>query len=87
MKTVYAVRAIPVRDRNGAVLGWVRADVFADGTKSTDMVILRDGSACGQAEAIGRLALDPGLLFPTRDEAVRGGLAKLRDADAQGSSS
>lgn len=83
MKTVYAVRAIPVRDARGSVLGWVRADPFADGTNPTDMVILRDGSACGQAEAADRLSLDPGLLYPTRAEAVREGLARLREADAR----
>lgn len=84
MKTVYAVRALPVRDETGTILGWVRADLLADGTKPTDMVILRDGSAYGQAEAAERLALDPGLLYPTRADAVRHGLAQLREADAKG---
>ena len=65
----------------GAIIGWV-ADLLADGTKPTDLVFLRDGSACGQAEATERLALDPSLLYPTRDEAVRDGLARLRAADA-----
>jgi hypothetical protein len=82
MNTVYAVRALPVRDMKGAVIGWVRADVLADGTKPMDLVFLRDGSACGQAEAAERLALDPGLLYRTRDEAVQDGLARLRSADA-----
>jgi hypothetical protein len=82
MNTVYAVRALPVRDMEGAVIGWVRADVVADGTKPTDLVFLRDGSACGQAEAADRLAVDPSLLYPTRGEAVRDGLARLRAADA-----
>jgi hypothetical protein len=82
MNTVYAVRALPVRDMKGAVIGWVRADVLADGTKPTDLVFLRDGSACGQADAAERLALDPSLLYPTRDAAVRAGLARLRAADA-----
>jgi hypothetical protein len=82
MNTVYAVRALPVRDMKGAVIGWVRADLLADGTKPTDLVFLRDGSSCGQAEAAGRLALDPSLIYPTRDEAVRVGLARLRAADA-----
>lgn len=82
MNTVYAVRALPVRDMKGAVIGWVRADVLADGTKPTDLVNLRDGSACGQADAAKRLALDPSLLYPTRDEAARDGLARLRAADA-----
>ena len=66
----------------GAIIGWVRADLLADGTKPTDLVLLRDGSACGQAEAAERLALDPSLLYPTRDEAMRDGLARLRAADA-----
>lgn len=82
MNTVYAVRALPVRDVKGAVVGWVRADPLADGTKPTDLVFLRDGSASGQADAAERLTLDPGLLYSTRDEAVRAGLARLRAADA-----
>ncbi len=81
MNTVYAVRTLPVRDVKGAIIGWVRADLFADGTKPTDMVLLRDGSACGQSEAAKRLALDPSLLYPTRDEAALDGLARLRAAD------
>lgn len=81
MSTVYAVRALPVRDVKGTVIGWVRGDPLADGTKPTDLVFLRDGSACGQADAAERLALDPGLLYPTRDEAVRAGLTRLRVAD------
>ena len=82
MNTVYAVRALPVRDVKGAVIGWVRADLLADGTKPTDLVFLRDGSACGQADAAERLALDSSLLYPTRHEAVREGLTRLRAADA-----
>jgi hypothetical protein len=82
MNTVYAVQTLPVLDMQGGVIGWVRADVFADGMKLTDLVFLRDGSACGQAEAAGRLALDPSLLYRTRDEAVHDGLARLRAADA-----
>lgn len=82
MNTVYAVRALPVCDVTGAVIGWVRGDLLADGTKPTDVVFLRDGSACGQTEAAERLALDPSLLYPTRDEAVRAGLAILRTVDA-----
>ncbi len=82
MNTAYVVRALPVRDLKGAVIGWVRADVLANGTKPTDLVFLRDGSACGQADAARRLALDPSLLYLTRDEAVRDGLARLRAADA-----
>jgi hypothetical protein len=84
MKTVYVVRTIPVRDASGAVLGWVRADLLADGTKPTDMVILRDGSRIGQAEAAELVANDLGLLYVTRKEAVRDGLARLRAADARG---
>ena len=82
MKTLYAVRAIPVRDTNGAVIGWVRGDLLADGTKPTDLVFLRDGSACGQVEAAERVAFDAGLLYGTREEAVADGIARLRDADA-----
>ena len=78
MNTVYAVRALPVRDVKGAVIGWVRADLLSDGTKPTDLVFLSDGSACGQADAAECLALDPSLLYPARDEAVREGFASLR---------
>jgi len=48
----------------------------------SSLVFLRDGSACGQADAAERVALDPSLLYMTRDEAVREGLARLRVADA-----
>jgi hypothetical protein len=82
VNTVYAVQSLPVLDMKGAVIGWVRADLLADGTKPSDIVILRDGSACGQADAAERVARDPSLLYPTRDEAVREGLANLRAADA-----
>ena len=58
--------------------------MFADGTKSTDMVVLRDGSAVSQSEAAGRIVRDLTLLYPTREEAVRDGLAQLRAADARG---
>ena len=44
----------------------------------TDLVFLRDGSACGQADAADRVARDPSLLYPTRDAALRVGLARLR---------
>jgi hypothetical protein len=81
MKTVYVVQTIPVRDAGGAVIGWVRADPLVDGTRPTDTVILRDGAACGQAEAARRIARDPGLLYSSRDEAVRDGLARLRKPD------
>ena len=81
MKTVYAVRTIPVRGVGGAVVGWVRVDLVADGTKPTDMVYLRDGRACAQDEALSLVTRDPGLLFPTRAEAARDGLARLREAD------
>jgi hypothetical protein len=52
------------------------------GTQPTDLVFLRDGSAWGQGDAALRLAIDPSLLYPTRDEAVRDGLDRLRAADA-----
>ena len=84
MKTVYAVRTIPVRDGGGVILGWVRVDIRADETRSDDLIILRDGTACGEAEAMGRVAADPGLLYPTRAEAVREGIARLRSAEARG---
>jgi hypothetical protein len=82
MKTVFVVRTLPVQDANGAILGWVRADMFADGTKPTDMIVLRDGSTLGQAQAAERIARDLGLLYATREEAVRDGLARLRVDDA-----
>lgn len=84
MATVYAVRAVPLRHISGTIVGWVRVDVLADGTKPTDTVFLRDGTACGQAEAIERIALDPGLLYPSRAEAVSEGIARLREADREG---
>jgi hypothetical protein len=87
MKTVYAVGAIPVRDVEGLILGWVRADPLADGTEPTHTVIFRDGLACGQADGSARLSADPRLLYSTRAEAVRGGLARLRKADAAGDAS
>src|ERR1041385_8142630 len=65
MSTFYAVRAVPVRNAQGSIAGWVRVDLFADGSKPTDMVVLRDGSAFGQADAAERIALDPTLLYPT----------------------
>jgi hypothetical protein len=83
MNTVHVVRAIPVRGDDGSVQGWVRADLLADGSSPTDQVFLRDGTACGQAQALERLARDPDLLFSTRDEAMRDGIARLRQADAK----
>lgn len=83
MKTVYAVQTIPVREVGGALMGWVRVDLVADGTKPTDVVYLRDGRAYGQAEALRLVTRDPGLLFPTRAEAARDGLARLREADRE----
>lgn len=80
MKTVYTVRSIPVRNAKGATVGWVRADMFPDGTDPADMVLLRDGSAFGQAEAAKRIAVDPALLYPTRAEAMHDGLAIRRCA-------
>lgn len=82
MKTVFAVSTIPVRDSAGAIVGWVRADLLADGTEPTDAVFFRDGTACGQAEALERLERDPSLLYPTREEAVHDGLRRLRQAAA-----
>jgi hypothetical protein len=84
MKTVYAVRPVAVRDAAGAVAGWVRADLFADGTDPSDLIVLRDGSACGQAEAMARINADRSLLYRTCDDAVRDGLARLRDAHLRG---
>jgi hypothetical protein len=83
LKIAYAVSTLPVRDAHGAIVGWVRADPFADGTKPTDTVVLRDGSVSGQAEAAQRIALDPSLLYPTRDAAVQDGLARLLRADGR----
>ena len=83
MKTLYVMRALPVRDADGTVAGWVRADPLRDGTKPTDMVFLRDGSACGQLDAMVRIARSPGLLYASDAEAVRDGLARLREADAR----
>ena len=82
MNTIYAVRALPVRDLKGAVIGWVRADLLAGGANPTDLVFLSDGSACGQADAAERLAFDPSLLYRSPHEAVRDGLARLRAAKA-----
>jgi hypothetical protein len=80
MHTAYAVRTLPARDPKGDTIGWVRGDVLADGTQPTDLIILRDGSACGQAEAA--FDLTPACSIPTPDEAVRDGIARLRAADA-----
>jgi hypothetical protein len=82
MSTIYAVSTLPVRDSSGAIRGWVRSDPIADGSQPTDMVILRDGSAWGQGDAMEMVTLDPSLLYPTRDDAVRAGLAHLRQVDA-----
>ena len=80
MSNVYVVSSVPVRDERGVVAGWVRADVLADGTLPSDVVFLRDGSVCSQTEAVKRIAENPGLLYPTRAEVVRDGLARLREA-------
>lgn len=80
MKTVYAVRAIPARNAEGAV----RADVLADGTDPTD-VVFRDGSACGQVR--GRAGLRRTLDCYTEPRLRRYETAWRRcaaDADAQG---
>ncbi len=84
MKTVYVVQAVAAVDAGGAIIGWVRADVLADGTEPTDSIFLRDGSSCHQEEAARRITLDPELLYPSEDEAVRDGLAWLREAHALG---
>lgn len=81
MRTVYVVSTVPVRDANGIVVGWVRVDVLADGSRPTDVVYLRDGSAYGQDDAARRVTADLSLLWPTRDEAVRDGIARLRESD------
>jgi hypothetical protein len=78
MKTIYAVSTLPVRDTSGAIRGWVRSDPSADGGKSTDVVILRDGSAWAQADALAVVNRDPSLLYTTREEAARDGVARLR---------
>ena len=80
MKTIYAVSTLPVLDTTGAIRGWVRSDPFADGSKPTDVVILRDGSAWGQADALAVVNRDPSLLYATREEAARDGIARLRRA-------
>ncbi len=80
MKTTYVVGHPGQRGPAGEVLGWVRADVLADGSQPTDKVFFRDGTACGQADALERLALDPSLLYSTESQAVQEGLARLRDA-------
>ena len=84
MKNIYVVRAVPVRDQGGAIAGWVRVDVLADGALASDVVFLRDGSACGQADAVKRVAEDPALLYRTRDEAVQDGIDRLREASHAG---
>lgn len=85
MRNVYAVATVPVVGEDREVIGWARADIFADGTRPTDKVILRDGVAYDQVEATAMVAEDPlGLLWPTRDAAARDGLAALRAADGAG---
>jgi hypothetical protein len=78
------VSRLPVRDTSGTIRGWVRCDPLADGSKATDMVILRGGSAWGQDDAIEAVNRDPSLLYTTREEAVRDGLARLRQVDGAG---
>ena len=84
MRSVYVVRAIPVRDDNRKIIGWVRVDIFADGSNLTDVVYLRGGLACSQAEAVERIQCDLGLLFTSEAEAVRDGFARLRRAHKDG---
>ena len=78
MKTVYGVRTLPVIDAVGAVAGWVRADMLADGTNPSDVIILTDGSGYGQAEAMERINADRSLMYQTREAAVANGLGRLR---------
>ncbi len=78
VKTVHVVQTIPVRDGRGEILGWVRADPLSDGLSPSDRVYLRDGSAPRQVEAAARIAMNPCLLYPTRESAVDDGLAGLR---------
>ena len=80
MSIIYAVSTVPVRDGRGDVVGWIRVDPLADGSHPTDMVILRDGSACGQEEAMKRVAEDVTLLYATREDAVRDGIQRLRES-------
>lgn len=84
MNTYYIVQTLPVRDASGAIAGWVRGDCLADGSRPTDTVFLRDGSACGQQEALARVQGDRGLLYETREEAVRDGIERLRAAHRRG---
>jgi hypothetical protein len=81
VKSVYVVRAIPVRNIEGDIAWWVRADAFADGSRPTDVVFLRDGSMCGQAEGLERVSADRTLLYASEAEAVRDGIARLRQAE------
>lgn len=43
MSNVYVVCTVAVRNEQGAIVGWIRADPLADGSRPTDMVFLRDG--------------------------------------------
>lgn len=83
-RNIYAVQTAPVRDEAGAIAGWLRTDPLADGSSPTDTVFLRDGSSCGQAEAMRRVQLDRTLLYSTDEEAVLDGIARLRDAHRRG---
>ena len=78
MNSVYAVRTLPVRDDKGAVIGWVRSDPLADGTKPTDLVFLRDGSACGQTDAAERLVRPEPALSDARRGRASGPRAPAR---------
>jgi len=84
LKTLYAVRAIPVRLRDGTILGWARVDLLADGTSPRAVVYLADGRAYEQADAIELVSRDPDLLYATEDAAVQDGFTRLRAADARG---
>jgi hypothetical protein len=82
METAYVVRTVPLVDPKGATIGWVRVGLFNDGTMPSGQVFLRDGSVCGQAEALERVSRDRELLYGSQEEAARDGLARLRAADA-----
>lgn len=84
MKNIEVVRAGPVRDEGRAVAGRVRIDVLAEEILASDVVFLCDGSAWGQADATKRFAEEPTPLYRTRDDAVRDGIDRLREASQAG---
>ena len=60
-----------------------RQAVTLDGQAQQRLWVLRDGTACGQAEALVRVARDPGLLYPSESAAARDGLTRLRQTGAR----